>query len=97
MVDSFPSPVLLALAGCAILALALVAKFLGRKPKRAEKWEKAEIMKKLLALSEQDTALATGAASVRMRAAVSKSTMRPTNAHLKATVKTTLPSRSKVR
>lgn len=97
MVGNLPSPVVLALAGCALLALALVAKWSKRKPKRAEKWEKAEIMKKLLALSEQDAGLATAAPSVRLRAPAAKPAMRPGNAHLKASVKTTLPARSKSR
>lgn len=97
MVGNLPSPIVLALAGCAILTLALVAKLSTRKPKRAEKWEKAEIMKKLLALSEQDAGLATASSSVRLRAPASKPAMRPGNAHLKATVKTTLPARSKAR
>ncbi len=97
MVGNLPSPIMLALAGCAILALALVAKFSTRKPKRAEKWEKAEIMKKLLALSEQDAGMPTAAPSVRLRRPASKPAMRPGNAHLKASVKTNLPARSKAR
>ena len=40
-------------AVAAIGVLALAAVLLAPKPKRAEKWEKAEIMKRLLALSEQ--------------------------------------------
>jgi hypothetical protein len=97
MIDISSIRTVIALAGLAIGVLALALKLRARKPKRAEKWEKAEIMKKLLALSEQDAGLATAAPSVRMRAPISKPTMRPGNAHLKASVKTNLPARSKAR
>jgi len=97
MIDISSIRTVIALAGLAIGALALALKLRARKPKRAEKWEKAAIMKQLLALSEQDPALATAAPSVRLRAPVSKPTMRPGNARLKASVKTTLPARSKAR
>jgi len=97
MIDISSIQTVIALAALAIVALACALKLSRRKPKRAEKWEKAEIMKKLLALSEQDAGLATAAPSVRMRAPVSKPTMRPGNAHLKATTRTTLPARSKAR
>jgi hypothetical protein len=89
--------VVIALGALAVAVLALFAKLCLGKPKRAEKWEKAEIMKQLLALSERENNMARTAPSVRMRPPASRPTMRPGNAHLKATAKTTLPNRSKTR
>ena len=37
-----------------LILLAIMLKVRAAKPKRAEKWEKAEIMKRLLALSEKE-------------------------------------------
>jgi hypothetical protein len=89
--------VVIALGALAVVLLALLAKLCLGKPKRAEKWEKAQIMKQLLALSERENGLARTASSVRMRPPASRPAMRPGNAHLKATAKTTLPNRSKTR
>jgi hypothetical protein len=98
MIDISSNGVVIGLAAIAILVLALVAKLCTGKPKRAEKWEKAEIMKQLLALSERESNLAGTVPSVRLRAPAStRQGMRPGNAHLKASTKTTLPSRSKAR
>jgi len=93
MYDIASLRLVIALAGVGVAALALLLKLFARKPKRAEKWEKAEIMKKLLALSEQDPALASAAPSVRLRATTTKSGMRPSGAHMKAITSTALPSR----
>ena len=87
----------IALGVMAIAALVLLVAVATRKPKRAEKWEKAQIMKQLLALSERENSVAVTAPSVRLRAPASRPGMRPGNAHLKASTKTTLPSRSKNR
>ena len=86
-----------ALGALGILMFALLVKLLGGKPKRAEKWEKAEIMKKLLALSEQEENLRRPAPAVRLRAPAPRQASRPAAAHLKASTKTTLPARSKAR
>jgi hypothetical protein len=93
MYDIASLRLVIALAGVGVAALALLLKLFARKPKRAEKWEKAEIMKKLLALSEQDPALASAAPSVRLRARATKPGMRPSGAHMKAMTSTALPSR----
>jgi hypothetical protein len=87
----------IALGALAVVVLALLAKLCLGKPKRAEKWEKAEIMRQLLALSERENGPARTSPSVRMRPSASRPTMRPGNAHLKAATKTTLPNRSKIR
>jgi hypothetical protein len=68
-----------------------------RKPKRAEKWEKAEIMRQLLALSEQENGGKKPAPSVRLRPSPTKPAVRPGTANLKASTKTNLPARTKVR
>jgi hypothetical protein len=94
MIDISSIRLILALAGLGIAGLAFVMKCT-RKPKRAEKWEKAQIMKQLLALSEQEANRVPGARSVRLRPPVSKPAMRPSNAYMKARTKTTLPGRSR--
>jgi hypothetical protein len=96
MIDFTSTPVVIGAAGLATAGLALVLKVCSPKPKRPEKWEKAQIMKQLLALAEQDPGLAT-APSVRLRAPASKPTGRAAYPHLKASTRTTLPPRSKAR
>jgi len=87
----------IALGALAILLLALLVKLPGRKPKRAQKWEKAQIMKQLLAASEREQNMNQSAPAVRLRAPAPRQTGRPAAAHLKASSKTTLPSRAKAR
>jgi hypothetical protein len=92
------SPTLMiALGVLTVAALFLMTPLGMRKRKRPEKWEKAEIMRQLLALSEQDQGLKATAPSVRLRAPAPKPAGRPGTAHMKASSKTTLPSRSKAR
>ena len=92
------SPTLMiALGVLTVAALFLMTPLGKRKRKRPEKWEKAEIMRQLLALSEQDQGLKGKAPSVRLRPPAPKTTGRPGTAHMKASSKTTLPSRSKAR
>jgi hypothetical protein len=86
----------------AIAGFVLLMAWATHKPKRAEKWEKAEIMKQLLALSEQEARGRQAATAARTRPAVSRpmpsrTATRPANIPLKASVKTTLPPRSKAR
>ena len=86
----------IALAVLAIGLLALVAIRWRGKPKlRAEKWEKAEIMKRLLALSDSENSRAVKAPPARVRTAASSQGMRTSNARLKTSAKTTLPIRPK--
>ena len=94
--------VLILMAVLATAALLLLTPLGRRRPKRAEKWEKAEIMRKLLALSEQEARSKTATASARPRPSVSRpmparAPMRPANLPIKANAKTNLPARSKVR
>jgi len=81
----------------AIGVLGLAAMLLAPKPKRAEKWEKAEIMKKLLALSEQEEGRRTAAATTRVRPQPARPVTRPVPANLKATSKIATPVRAKAR
>ena len=56
-------------AGAALIITALLfVTLFKRKPKRAEKREKAEIMKQLIALSEQEDRERAAAAAARSRA-----------------------------
>ena len=83
-------------AAAAVCVLAVAAVLLAPKPKRAEKWEKAEIMKKLLALSEQEEGR-HAAASVKVRPQPARPATRPATANLKAASKIATPVRAKAR
>jgi hypothetical protein len=87
---------LIVFAIAAIGVLTLAVKLLAPKPKRAEKWEKAEIMKKLLALSEQEEGR-RAAASVKVRPQPARPVTRPAGANLKATSKVATSVRAKAR
>jgi type II secretory pathway pseudopilin PulG len=87
--------VLIALAVFAIAALILLTKLRPAKPRRPEKWEKAAIMKQLLALSERENSLAATVPSVTLRAPASRQGRLSSNAPLKTTAKTSLAMRSK--
>lgn len=89
MIGFSTTEVVIALAALAIVTLVLAKLFTG-KPKRAEKWEKAEIVKQLLALSEQESGSRIPAPAVRPVA-------RSSQARLKMTAKATLPARAKAR
>ena len=97
------SPTLMIALGVLTVAALFLMTPLGRpRRKRAEKWEKAEIMRQLLALSEQESGGRPAATKARTRPAVSRpspsrTTPRPVNIPVKANAKTTLPVRSKVR
>jgi hypothetical protein len=64
-----------AAAALATLALAIVL-LSSRKPKRAEKWEKAAIMKQLLALSEREESMQRMKQAMKARALSPQPTMR---------------------
>ncbi len=97
MIGILSPGMLMALGAAACIVLALLVKLLGGKPKRAEKWEKAEIMKQLLALSELEKGPGRPAVAVRLRPAPAREISRPSTAHLKASTKTRLPARTKSR
>ncbi len=67
MIGTSSPGVVIALGVIAIAVLALVAKRCFSKPKRAEKWEKAEIMRQLIELSERENGKPASAPSVRLR------------------------------
>ncbi len=97
MVDISSPAVTMALGALAIVLLALLAIRLRGKPKRAEKWEKAEIMRQLLALSEQEQNMKQGKPAARTpvpaRKVVARSGSLPVNARAKSPVM----ARTKVR
>ena len=101
MMEISSTGMMLVLAALGVVVLALIAMLFPRKPKRAEKWEKAQIMKQLLALSEREESLrhaAASAATMRMRVPASARTAtRPVTSPLKATTKAAIPVRSKAR
>jgi len=99
MIDITPTEVRIALAVLAIAVLVIVAKMSRARPKRAEKWEKAAIMKQLLALSEQEEkrqAAAAAAAAERVRAQSPKAA-RPSPTRVKAARRLAWQVRSKAR
>jgi chromatin segregation and condensation protein Rec8/ScpA/Scc1 (kleisin family) len=87
---------LIVFAIVAIAVLAIAGMLLAPRPKRAEKWEKAEIMKKLLALSEQEEGR-RAAAAVKARPQAARPVTRPAAASLKAPSKIATPVRAKAR
>ena len=100
MIDLSNPWLLVALGALAILVLMLVMK-LFTKPKRAEKWEKAEIMKQLLALSEEEEKRRLGASVTRAKAQPVRPAARSTPATVKASAKPSpkvaIPVRAKAR
>ncbi len=93
---------MIALGVLTVAALILMTPLGKRKRKRPEKWEKAEIMRQLLALSEQEAGGRPMANAARTRPGVSRPNpgrpmTRPANMAIKANQKTNLPARSKAR
>src|ERR1700757_3959159 len=69
-------------AAAALAALTLAVVLLGsRKPKRAEKWEKAAIMKQLLALSEREESMQRMKQALKTRTLNPQPTMRQATAN----------------
>ena len=94
MIDITPIELRVALAVLAIAVLVIVAKMSRAKPKRAEKWEKAAIMRQLLALSDQEEtrqAAAAAAAAERQRAQSARAA-RPSPTRVKAARRPAWPS-----
>jgi hypothetical protein len=95
-VSSTGIAILLTALATAGLALAAILRVRRHKP-RPEQWEKAEIMRQLLALSERDNIRTATAPAARLRTSASWQRSRPGNAHLKTAARTTLPVHSKTR
>ena len=55
-VESMPTIVLLGVASF-VVVIAIIMKVRAAKPKKPERWEKAQIVKRLLALSEQENSV----------------------------------------
>ena len=88
---------LIALGVLAIGVLMFVMKLFDAKPKRAEKWEKAEIVKKLLALSEQEEQRRLAVPAARAKTQPLRPAARPTPSPVKASSKVAIPVRAKAR
>jgi hypothetical protein len=100
MIDLSSTWLLVALGALVILVLLLVMKLFPPKRKRAEKWEKAEIMKQLLALSEEEEKRRLGAPVTRAKAQPVRPAARSTPATVKASKpspKVAIPVRAKAR
>jgi len=78
----------------ALLICATMAKVFADQPKKANKSQKAEIIKQLLALSEHENRAPATPSSVRFRAPLSNQGMRSNNALRKPAAKTSQPIRS---
>lgn len=90
--------ILILLAGLGLGALAVVGFMLTRKPKsRPEPWEKAEIMKQLLALSDLEPNAVKAKPPVRPRTPAPKQTKRPAAAYSKVPARPTQQAQSKAR
>jgi hypothetical protein len=79
----------------ALVICATMAKIFAGQPKKAQKSQKAEIMKQLLALSEHENKISATPSSVRLRAPLSNQGTRPGNAPRKTATKISQPIRVK--
>ena len=75
-----------------VLAIAVITcialRSAGKRKERPEKWEKAEIMKQLLALSESEHGLTVKTTSARLHAPAPRQAKRTGNPHLEGPRKT---------
>lgn len=78
----------------ALVVCAIMARVFAHGTQKAEKSQKAEIIKQLLALSERENKLTGTAPSVPPRAPLSHEVTRPGNSPRKATPKISQPLRS---
>lgn len=78
----------------ALVVCAIVARMFAHGPQKAEKRQKAEILKQLLALSDRENKLPGTTPSVPPRAPLANQLARPANAPRKATPKISQALRS---
>lgn len=71
----------------ALVACAIVARMFAQGQQKADKAQKGEVIKQLLALSERESRLSATPSSSRSRAPMSKQGMRPGNGPQKTTPK----------
>jgi pilus assembly protein TadC len=86
--------IVLAGAASALAVFAIIVKARARKPKKAEKLEKAEIVKRLLALSERESIVWASPPTVRPRLPRSVQGARPSTIHQRPTEITSRPIRT---
>ncbi len=78
----------------ALVICASIVKVFADQPKKANKSQKAKILKQLLALSEHENRVSATASSVRLRTPPSNQGTRPSNAPRKTATKISQPIRS---
>ncbi len=79
----------------ALVACAIVARLFAHGQQKADKAQKGEVIKQLLALSERENRLSGTPSSARSRTPISKQAMRPSNRLRNATPKISRPLPSK--
>ena len=75
----------------ALVACAIVARMFAHGQQKADKAQKGEVIKQLLALSERESRLSGTPSSARSRAPIPKQAMRPGNGPRKPTPKISQP------
>ena len=75
----------------ALVACVIVARLFAHGQQKADKAQKGEVIKQLLALSERESRLSGTPSSARSRAPISKQAIRPGNGPRKATPKILRP------
>jgi hypothetical protein len=75
----------------ALFACAIVARMFAHGQQKADKAQKGEVIKQLLALSERESRLSGTPSSARSRAPIPKQAMRPGNGPRKPTPKISQP------
>ena len=79
----------------ALVACAIVVRVFAHGQQKADKAQKGEVIKQLLALSERESRLSGTPSSARSRVPIPKQTMPAANGQRKATPKISQPLRSK--
>ena len=80
---------LIAVATALVICATIAKVFADQSPVKANKSQKGEILKQLLAMSEQENRISGKAPSVQSRPPVSNQARRPSNPPRKTTLKTT--------
>ena len=81
-------------AATALLVCATIAKVLAVQPKKADKSQKGDILKQLLALSEGESKISGKASPIKVRTPSSSQSRRPVNTPRKTSTKIAQPVRT---
>ena len=85
---------LIAIATALVICATIAKVFANQAPEKANKSQKGEILKQLLAISEQENRISGKASSVQSRTPLSKQSRRPGNTPRKIATKISQPLRS---